>query len=161
MSYASIYARLRHFGRLQGRLILDKPPSSVGNGVWSSLCSEECAMVTMMPSFARFPWPLRSVPLLFSLLLLFPSRALNLHVVPGSNCTAVCSRNGASSDTSSKDITCIDKEYNTTDVGRSFQRCISCEMESHTFDHETKQTDLGWALCKFEVHGPCPLVERM
>lgn len=101
-----------------------------------------------MSLFVYWSWPRGSVPLLFLLILLHASRALSLHVVPGSNCTAVCSNNVTSSNTTGRDITCIDKDYNTTDAGKSFQSCVSCEMESHTFDHDSKQTDLGWALCK-------------
>ena len=105
-------------------------------------------MGIFMSSFVYWLWPRSSVPLLFVLILLHASRALSLHVVPGSNCTAVCSDNVTSSNTTARDITCIDKDYNTTDAGKSFQSCISCEIESHTFDHHSKQTDLGWALCK-------------
>ena len=101
-----------------------------------------------MSSFVYWSGPRISVPLLFLLILLQASRAVSLHVIPGSNCTAVCSNNVTSSNTTVADITCIDKDFNTTDAGKSFQSCISCEMESHTFDHDSKQTDLGWALCK-------------
>ena len=101
-----------------------------------------------MPPFGRWRWPLESLPLLIHLFALFSPSVLSLHVVPGSNCTAVCTQNVTSSSTTSEDITCFDKEYNTTAVGTSFQSCIACEMESHTFDQRTKQTDLGWALCK-------------
>lgn len=105
-------------------------------------------MDTFMTSFRRWSWPCSSVLLLLLVVLFFSPGASSLLVVPGSNCTAVCSNNVISSNTTVDDITCIDKDYNSTDVGRSFQSCISCQMESHTFDHQTKQTDLGWALCK-------------
>ena len=101
-----------------------------------------------MPPSGRWRWPLETLPSLIHLLVLFSPRVLTLHVVPGSNCTAACTQNVTSSRTTSEDITCFDKEYNSTTVGTSFQSCISCEMESHTFDQRTKQTDLGWALCK-------------
>ena len=110
-------------------------------------------MGTFMSAFGRWLWPLESLPLLIHLIVLSSPRVLTLHVVPGSNCTAVCTQNVTSSSTTSKDITCFDKEYNTTAVGTSFQSCISCEMESHTFDQQTKQTDLGWALCKSGILG--------
>ena len=103
-----------------------------------------------MPSTVPWSWPVKSVPSLLFLLSLLFAQSLCLHVVPGSNCTAVCSNNVTSSNTTENDITCVDYDYNSTDVGKSFQRCISCEMGSHTFDHETQQTDLGWALCESE-----------
>ena len=77
------------------------------------------------------------------------SSVLALHVVPGSNCTSVCSQFVANSNTSGSDITCYDKDYNTTAVGALFQDCIACEIQSQTFDHVTGQTDLGWALCMY------------
>lgn len=104
-------------------------------------------MMTLMSSSGRGSWPRISV-LLFSLCLLFSSESLGLHVVPGSNCTAVCSSNVTSSNTAVGEIVCNDGDYNNTNVGKSFQSCISCELESQTFDHQSKQTDLGWALCK-------------
>ena len=81
-----------------------------------------------------------------SLVSILPSAAA-LHVVPGSNCTAVCTQNVTASGTSASDITCNDQDYNVTDVGTNFRDCVSCELRSRTFDHQTAQTDLGWALC--------------
>lgn len=73
---------------------------------------------------------------------------LALHVVPGSNCTVLCSdRIGDFSNTTTEDITCYDKDYNSTDVGKRFQDCVACELQSETFEHGSGQTDLGWALC--------------
>lgn len=74
--------------------------------------------------------------------------ATALHVVPGSNCTAVCSQNVDATNTSSGDITCYDEDYNGTDVGRTFRDCVSCEMKSRSIDQYSGQTDLGWALCR-------------
>ena len=48
-------------------------------------------------------------------------------------------------------MTCYDEDYNGTDVGKTFRDCVSCEMKSRTFDHQSTQTDLGWALCRL-VH---------
>lgn len=73
---------------------------------------------------------------------------LALHVVPGSNCTRLCSdRTEDFSNTTTQDITCHDKDYNSTDVGKRFHDCVACELQSETFEHGSGQTDLGWALC--------------
>ena len=75
---------------------------------------------------------------------------LALHVVPGSNCTALCLDQTASSNATVltvNELVCHDKEYDSTDVGKRFEECVACEIQSETFDHETGQTDVGWALC--------------
>lgn len=77
------------------------------------------------------------------------SPILALYVVQGSNCTSVCSQRIIPSTTSGSDITCYDRDYNTTAVGALFKDCVACEVQSQTFDHVTEQTDLGWALCKY------------
>lgn len=81
---------------------------------------------------------------------------LSLHVVLGSNCTPVCTQYFLSSNTTVDEVTCHDSDYNTTSVGQRFKECISCELQSQTFDHGTNQTDLGWALCKYYVAGNAP-----
>lgn len=84
-----------------------------------------------------------------SLLSLVLSPVLSLHVVLGSNCTAVCTEYYIYPNTTVDQVTCHDSDYNTTSVGQRFKDCISCELQSQTFDHGTSQTDLGWALCKY------------
>ena len=83
--------------------------------------------------------------LIFSLTL---PRALALYVVPGSNCTSVCSSASTAYNTNGSDIVCHDKDYNSTVVGEAFQDCVSCEIQSPAINPYTVQTDVGWALCK-------------
>lgn len=73
-----------------------------------------------------------------------------LHVVPGSNCTALCSSQDSFFDTTINDITCNDDDYDSTVVGQAFKSCVSCEVKSESFDPATLQTDLAWALCRFK-----------
>lgn len=87
--------------------------------------------------------------LLLSLVLLSP--VLSLHVVVGSSCTAVCTAYYVHPNTTVDQVICLDSDYNNTSVGQRFKDCISCELESQTFDHGTSQTDLGWALCKLLI----------
>ena len=94
-------------------------------------------------------WPKLYVILLLWLRVASFSPVTALHVVPGSNCTGVCSQGLDAANTATSDVTCYDEDYNSTDVGRQFRDCVSCEMQSRTFDHQSTQTDLGWALCRF------------
>jgi len=68
---------------------------------------------------------LRGVLLLLSCLVAGLPLTTALHVVPGSNCTAVCSQTVDATNTTSVDITCYDEDYNGTDVGRTFRDCTS------------------------------------
>ena len=70
-----------------------------------------------------------------------------LQVAPGSNCTMLCYGQVSFSNTTTEDITCYDKEYDSTSVGKVFKNCVACEMKSESFNPGTLQTDLGWALC--------------
>lgn len=88
-------------------------------------------------------------PLFLSLVL--PSPILSLHVVVGSSCTAVCTAYYVHPNTTVDQVTCLDSDYNSTSVGQRFKDCITCELQSQTFDHGTSQTDLGWALCKLLI----------
>lgn len=89
-----------------------------------------------------------SSTLFLSLFLNLILPVLSLHVVLGSNCTAVCTDDFFNSTTTVTEVTCHDDDYSTTALGQRFEDCISCELQSQTFDHGTNQTDLGWALCK-------------
>ena len=71
-----------------------------------------------------------------------------LNVVPGSNCTSVCSSTSTAYNTNGSDIVCHDKDYNSTVVGAAFQDCVSCEIQSAAINPYTVQTNVGWALCK-------------
>lgn len=84
----------------------------------------------------------------FIFIVIFPC-GLSLHVVPGSNCTALCSFQDLSSNTTSDEITCQDKGYENTVVGKTFKDCVTCEFESKSFDQGTGQTDVGWGLCMY------------
>ncbi len=89
-------------------------------------------------------------------LLVLPN-VLALQVVPGSNCSTSCLSRITGYTTNGSDITCHDSDYNRTVFGSAFQECVTCEMQSETFNRQTGQTDLGWALCKvtqFSVHCP-------
>ena len=79
---------------------------------------------------------------------------LTLQVVPGSNCTTQCLSSITAYNTNGSDIACNDLDYNNTVYGGTFQRCVSCEIQSETFNRQTGQTDVGWALCKLSII-PC------
>ncbi|CAL8576780.1 hypothetical protein XPA_002645 [Xanthoria parietina] len=75
-------------------------------------------------------------------LLLLLSSASALRVVPGSSCTAACTK----ANITYGNITCYDQAYSSTVAGRAFKDCVTCELDTITLDHNTNQTDLGWAL---------------
>ncbi|KAJ5142835.1 uncharacterized protein N7515_001622 [Penicillium bovifimosum] len=95
---------------------------------------------------------------------------LGLRTTPGSPCTDVC---GTTTNTTSSEITCLDENYNSTSVGKDFQKCISCQLDSEFHDAETGDSDVNWALynlryafstCVFgypdsisNVSSPCPV----
>lgn len=84
----------------------------------------------------------------FYLSLILPS-VLSLQVAPGSNCTAICTGHFLRTNTTGNDIVCYDQDYNSSLAGSSFKDCVTCELGSVTFDHQTNQTDIGWALCTY------------
>lgn len=90
-----------------------------------------------------------ALPVLTTLLSLPQTWALQ--VVAGSNCTTACLSTATTYGTNGSDITCHDNDYNSTVFGGAFKECVSCELESQTFDNQTSQTDLGWAFCKPEA----------
>ena len=87
-----------------------------------------------------------------AILLLIPSlivpSVLALYVVPGSNCTSACLSTSTAYNTNGSDIVCNDRDYNSTAVGKAFEDCVSCEIQSPAFNSYTVQTDIGWGLCK-------------
>ncbi|KAJ5170385.1 uncharacterized protein N7500_003168 [Penicillium coprophilum] len=93
-----------------------------------------------------------------------------LKTTPGSPCTNVC---GKTANTTSSEIACLDPSFNKTSVGKSFEKCISCQMESQFHDVNTGESDVNWGLynlryafstCVFgfpdsisNVSSPCPV----
>lgn len=82
-----------------------------------------------------------------SLLLWTVPQAQALYVADGSNCTAACRGEASGLTTTSADISCYDRDYNSTAAGVAFEHCVSCELGSHAFNEDSGQTDLGWAFC--------------
>ncbi|KAL4864604.1 hypothetical protein BDV12DRAFT_175919 [Aspergillus spectabilis] len=78
-----------------------------------------------------------------AVLFLFGQVALALRTTPGSPCESTCS---PSNDTLPSEIVCLDTEYNTTDVGRKFEQCVGCQLQSTFSDDNTGQTDVEWGL---------------
>lgn len=108
-----------------------------------------CTWTTTTTSLVPLFYPVLLPSLLLLSLVLSPAPVLSLHVVLGSSCTAVCTEYYIHPNTTVDQVTCHDSDYNNTSVGQRFKDCISCELQSQTFDHGTSQTDLGWALCKY------------
>ncbi|KAJ5206923.1 hypothetical protein N7491_002447 [Penicillium cf. griseofulvum] len=93
-----------------------------------------------------------------------------LKTTPGSPCTDVC---GKTTNTTSSEIACVDQSYNNTSVGKSFEKCISCQLDSEFHDMNTGESDVNWGLynlryafstCVFgfpdsisNVSSPCPV----
>lgn len=77
---------------------------------------------------------------------LFVKTALSLRVSSGSPCWDTCSV--PSTNTTGDDIVCRDFMYSDTRVGRRFEECVSCELESTHFLKRYDESDVEWALCK-------------
>ncbi|KAF4761187.1 hypothetical protein N7455_000472 [Penicillium solitum] len=93
-----------------------------------------------------------------------------LKTTPGSPCTDVC---GTTANTTSSEIACLDQSYNQSSVGKDFQKCISCQLDSEFNDANTGESDVNWGLynlryafstCVFgspdsisNVSSPCPV----
>ncbi|KAJ5788465.1 hypothetical protein N7457_003455 [Penicillium paradoxum] len=93
-----------------------------------------------------------------------------LRTAPGSPCADVC---GTTANTTSSEIECVDHSYNETSVGKDFQKCVSCQLESDFHDPNTGDSDVNWGLynlryafstCVFgypdsisHVSSPCPV----
>ncbi|PTU24066.1 hypothetical protein P175DRAFT_0505792 [Aspergillus ochraceoroseus IBT 24754] len=69
--------------------------------------------------------------------------ALGLRTASGSPCASLCS---PSNDTAPSEIVCEDYQFRETAVGRKFQSCISCELNSTYVDSASDESDLEWAL---------------
>ncbi|RAH51393.1 uncharacterized protein BO95DRAFT_448695 [Aspergillus brunneoviolaceus CBS 621.78] len=83
-----------------------------------------------------------AAPLLL-LLSSLASPAGALHATYGSPCYDVCSN---PTNTTSSEMVCLDESYNTTETGRKFQECVSCELQSNYTDAETQISDFNWGL---------------
>ncbi|KAL4770434.1 hypothetical protein BDW60DRAFT_218096 [Aspergillus nidulans var. acristatus] len=66
-----------------------------------------------------------------------------LRTTPGSPCESACSPANA---TLPSEIVCFDSEYNNTEVGRKFEGCIACQLQSTFVDDASKQSDVEWGL---------------
>lgn len=93
-----------------------------------------------------------------------------LKTTPGSPCTDVC---GTTTNTTSSEIACLDQSYNQSSVGKGFQKCVSCQLDSKFNDANTGESDVNWGLynlryafstCVFgspdsisNVSSPCPV----
>jgi hypothetical protein len=119
-------------------------PSDLGNRYHSFSDGQDVIRETMPPYNLISCWILP-----FLILAITTPCVLSLHVVLGSNCTAFCSDQNPLSNTSSADVTCRDNDYESTAVGKTFRDCVTCQFESKSFEHGTRQTDLGWGLCMY------------
>jgi hypothetical protein len=77
-------------------------------------------------------------------LVLNSSAVFALVTTPGSPCADVC---GTTTNTTSSEIACLDQSYNQTTTGKSFKKCISCQLDSEFHDASTGESDVNWGLC--------------
>ena len=70
---------------------------------------------------------------------------VGLRTTPGSPCEDVCHRQ--STNTTSKEIVCLDRQYNTTSSGSHFEECVSCQLGSNYTDEAAGESDVSWGLC--------------
>ncbi|RAL15968.1 uncharacterized protein BO97DRAFT_315708, partial [Aspergillus homomorphus CBS 101889] len=87
-------------------------------------------------------WAAAAAALLL-LLTYLASPVAALYATYGSPCYDVCSN---PTNTTSSEIVCLDESYNTTDTGRKFQECVSCELQSNYTDTKTQISDFSWGL---------------
>ncbi|KAL2870270.1 uncharacterized protein BJX67DRAFT_345061 [Aspergillus lucknowensis] len=77
------------------------------------------------------------------LVLLLGQTSLGLRTAPGSPCESRCS---PSNETAPEEVVCLDREYSDTDVGRKFEDCIGCQLQSTFADDSSGQSDVEWGL---------------
>jgi hypothetical protein len=76
---------------------------------------------------------------------------LALQVTPGSPCAALCLsggeeyRSAAIATTEVSEISCRDNDFDYTDEGQKFEKCISC-LQSSTWTNGT-ESDVAWLVC--------------
>lgn len=71
--------------------------------------------------------------------------ASGLRTTGGSPCASVC--NKVSTNTTAAEIVCLDNQYDDS-KGKSFEDCISCQLQSSYVDRLSGETDVDWGLCK-------------
>jgi hypothetical protein len=86
----------------------------------------------------------------WAVLLLLGQLSLGLRTTPGSPCETRCSPSKA---TTPEEIVCADHEYEDSEVGRKFEDCIECQLQSTYSDGTTGQSDMEWGLCTFLMGG--------
>ena len=70
---------------------------------------------------------------------------VGLRTTPGSPCEDVCHRR--STNTTSREMVCLDGQYNTTSVGSTFRECVSCQLGSNYTGEAAGESDVSWGLC--------------
>lgn len=84
--------------------------------------------------------------------LLFAETTLSLQVSSNSPCTSLCLDPGQNttspsiSNTLGSEITCVDKDYDSTPNGQRFMACVNCLQTSTASDDNG--SDQEWFLCK-------------
>ncbi|OJJ89260.1 uncharacterized protein ASPGLDRAFT_116203 [Aspergillus glaucus CBS 516.65] len=87
------------------------------------------------------------IQLALAILLVFSqltSVVLGLRTTKGSPCASVCNRD--STNTTSSEIVCLDRQYNSTLKGTHFQECVDCQLRSDFFDTISGESDVTWGL---------------
>ncbi|KAI9931007.1 hypothetical protein ASPWEDRAFT_102057 [Aspergillus wentii DTO 134E9] len=74
----------------------------------------------------------------------FTPVVLGLSTAAGSPCESVCHRE--TTNTTSSEIVCLDRQYNGTTKGNNFQSCVDCQLKSSYVDSTTQETDVQWGL---------------
>lgn len=70
---------------------------------------------------------------------------LGLKTTGGSPCASIC--NKVSTNTTASEIVCLDNHYDDT-KGKTFEECVSCQLESTYVDRLSGETDVNWGLCE-------------
>lgn len=78
-------------------------------------------------------------------LLGFGPAVLSLSTAPGSPCAGQCHK--TSTNTTSAEIVCLDKQYHNTQKGVNFRECVACELNSTYSDPDSGESDVNWGLC--------------
>lgn len=106
----------------------DSPPSIImlvflGHGPRTTIC-QALALLFVLSQFAA---------------------VVGLRTTPGSPCEDVCHRR--STNTTSREMVCLDSQYNTTSVGSTFRECVSCQLGSNYTGEAVGESDVSWGLC--------------
>lgn len=99
----------------------------------------------MLGFLGRGPRP--TIQLALAILFVFSqltSVVLGLRTTEGSPCASVCNRD--STNTTSSEIVCLDRQYNSTLKGTHFQECVDCQLRSDFFDTISGESDVTWGL---------------